>query len=191
LSGSINRIVMQRSSRRWIQDLNPASLNVAEISGKWGQMFEFASYRRFRYPKHDICKGPFTDSGGAVRQFDLILANQVWEHLDRPYTATCNVIDMLKPGGYFWLAVPFFIPYHGDPVDCSRWSARGLKNLLIEAGFAPDAIRAEQWGNRHAAARNLEEKWPPRYDEERDDLTDDPDFPICSWALARKTEVML
>ena len=30
---SINRIVMRQSSRRWINDLDPRSLSVAEISG--------------------------------------------------------------------------------------------------------------------------------------------------------------
>jgi len=182
---SLNRIVMQRSTRKWLAELDLAAMDAAEISGKFGRRFEFRSYERFRYPKHDICKGPVIAPDGKVRQFDIVLANQVWEHLDRPFTATCNVTEMLRPGGYFWLAVPFFIPFHGAPVDCSRWSARGLRNLLEEAGFAPEAIRAEQWGNRRAAMRNMEAEWPPVHDPERDDLTNDPDFPICAWALAR------
>ena len=183
---SINRIVMQRSSRKWLNALPLAEMDVAEISGKWGQMFQFRSYSRFRFPKYDICEGPFLDEGGAVRQFDLIIANQVWEHLERPYRATCNVLEMVRQGGYFWIATPFFIPYHGAPVDCSRWSARGLKNLLIEAGFPEAHIQAEQWGNRATARRNMEEKWPPKHAPETDDLTNDPEFPICAWALARK-----
>lgn len=179
---------MGRTSRRWLKGLSLEQMDAAEISGKFGKQFEFRSYTRFRFPAHDICKGPFVAPDGAVMQFDLILANQVWEHLDRPYAATRNVLEMLKPGGHFWLAVPFFIPFHGAPVDNSRWSARGLANLLIEGGFAPDAIKVGQWGNRHAARRNTEEVWPPEYDPEGDDLTDDPDYPICSWALARKPE---
>jgi len=183
---SLNRIVMQKATRRWIEALAPGTLDAAEISGKFGRRFDFRSYTRFRYPRHDICKGAFTDGAGTVQQFDLILANQVWEHLDRPYAATRHVRQMLRDDGWFWLAVPFFIPYHGDPVDCSRWSARGLKNLLIEAGFAPDRITARQWGNRAAARRNLEGPWPPPFDPDSDDLTDEPDFPICAWALAQK-----
>ena len=177
---------MQKTSRKWLRDLPLDKMDAAEISGKWGQMFGFRSYNRFRFPKYDVCKGPFLDADGAVMKFDLILANQVWEHLDRPYAATCNVLDMLRPGGYFWLATPFFIPYHGAPVDCSRWSARGLKNLLIEAGFVNDSIRAEQWGNRAAALRNMEQKWPPAYHPETDDLANDPNFPICAWAIGQK-----
>lgn len=185
---SLNRIVMGRSSRALIRALEPRLLDCAEISGKWGEMFEFRSYRRFLFPEHDICAGPFTDGSGRIRQFDLILANQVWEHLDRPYEATLNVLAMLRPGGHFWLAVPFFVPFHGAPWDCSRWSARGLRNLLIECGFAEGEIRADQWGNRQAALRNLEtDRWPPIYDPDRDSLDNDPDMPICAWALARKT----
>ncbi len=178
---------MMRSTREWLGELDLAAMDAAEISGKTGRRFVFQSYDRFRYPKYDICDGPFETEDGLVRKYDIILANQVWEHLDRPYAAARNVLRMLRVGGYFWLAVPFYIRYHGAPVDCSRWTARGLKNLLIEAGFDADNIRAEQWGNRAAAARNLEADWPPVYDPESDDLTNDPNCPVCAWALARKT----
>jgi SAM-dependent methyltransferase len=184
---SINRVVMQSASRRMIQALGPRNLEVAEVSGKWGAMFDFKSYEQFRYPEYDVCEGPFTDAEtGKARRFDLILANQVWEHLDRPYAATRNVYRMLRKGGFFWVAVPFFVPFHAAPQDNSRWSARGLKNLLIEGGFEADAIHAEQWGNRHVALRNMEEEWPPEYDPDTDDIKNDPMMPICSWALAQK-----
>jgi SAM-dependent methyltransferase len=183
---SLNRIVMQRRTREWFAELDLASMEAAEISGKHGRRYAFKSYERFRYPKHDICKGPYEDADGLVRKFDMILANQVWEHLDRPYAATRNVLRMLRTGGYFWVAVPFFIPHHAAPVDCSRWTARGLTNLLIEAGFEEDNIRAEQWGNRGAALRNFDRPWPPVHDPERDSLENDPECPVCAWALARK-----
>ena len=185
---SVNRVVMHRTSRQWLRSLDLGRMDAAEISGKHGRQYDFKSYRSFRYPKHDICEGPFINNRGAILQFDIILANQVWEHLDRPYAATCNVLDMLRPDGYFWIAVPFYIPYHAAPVDNSCWSARGLKNLLIEAGFPEEHIRAKQWGNRQAAMRNLETPWPPPYDPEGDDLSNDPEFPICAWAMAQKVE---
>ena len=183
---SLNRVVMQRQSRAMIRALAPDTLDVAEISGKWGQAFTFRSYRQYLYPEHDICAGPYLGDGGQIEQFDLILANQVWEHLDRPYAAPRHVHQMLRPGGHFWVAVPFFVPFHAAPADCSRWSARGLRNLLIEAGFDEADITADQWGNRDAALRNLHGKWPPTYDRETDSLKNDPKMPICAWALARK-----
>lgn len=183
---SLNRIVMGKSSRQMIKGLDPQRLDAAEISGKWGRMFDFRSYRQFIYPEYDVCEAPFEENGKTLK-FDLILANQVWEHLDRPYRATQNVRRMLKKGGHFWIAVPFFIPFHAAPNDCSRWSARGLTNLLVEAGFDPDHIKADQWGNRNAALRNMEDSWPPAYDADRDPLDNDPEMPICAWALAQKT----
>lgn len=184
---SLNRVVMQPASRRMIQALGPKTLDAAEVSGKWGQMFDFKSYTQFLFPEHDICAGPYTDAQtGQMHRFDLVLANQVWEHLDRPYAATRHVYQMLRQGGFFWVAVPFFVPFHAAPQDNSRWSARGLKNLLIEGGFDADAIHAEQWGNRHVALRNLEEVWPPIYDKDTDDIRNDPKMPILSWALAQK-----
>jgi SAM-dependent methyltransferase len=182
---SLNRIVMQKASRDWIRGLGPKRLDVGEISGKWGEGFGFRSYRSFHYPKFDPCDGPFRDDAGKVLKFDLIMANQVWEHIDRPFAATRNVHRMLRPGGWFWVAVPFFIPYHAVPVDCSRWTARGLTNLLVEAGFAADRVQSHQWGNRHVALRNLETPWPPEY-REGDDLTDDPAFPVVAWAMAQR-----
>lgn len=184
---SLNRVVMGPSSRKMIQALGPERLDAAEISGNWGRKFDFRSFESYHYPKHDICEGPIMTDEGKPKKFHIVLANQVWEHLDRPYAATRNVRRMLKKGGYFWLAVPFFIPFHAAPNDCSRWSARGLKNLLVECGFDEDEIQSDQWGNRHVAQRNLEQPWPPAFERATDDITNDPDMPICSWALARKT----
>jgi SAM-dependent methyltransferase len=182
---SLNRIVMQKHSRDWINSLGPEGLDVLELSRKWGQFFPFRSYRFANRWKFDPCKGPMLDEAGKVVRFDLILANQVWEHVDRPYAATRNIFRMLRPGGWFWLAVPFLAPFHGAPVDCSRWTARGLKNLLVEGGFETDRVQSYQWGNRHAAARNLETPWPPAL-HDGDDLTNDPDFPVVSCAMAQK-----
>ncbi|UWR21016.1 class I SAM-dependent methyltransferase [Sulfitobacter sp. S190] len=185
---SLNRVVMGPASRKMIQRLEPKKLRVAEISGHYGEQFDFRAYTQFRYPEYDICAGPYLDpETGKPRKFDLILANQVWEHLDRPYTALRHVRQMLKKGGHFWIAVPFYVPFHAAPMDNSRWSARGLKNLLIEGGFEAHLIESHQWGNRHVAARNLEVQWPPEYIEGKDDITDDPMMPVCAWAIAQKS----
>ena len=81
------------------------------------------------------------------------------------------------------IAVSPDVKVHFEP--CHHWSARGLKNLLVEAGFDEGRVQSHQWGNRHAASRNLETPWPPEYCA-GDDLTNDPDFPVVSWAMAQK-----
>ena len=183
---SLNGIELRRISRAWLKELPLKGMSVAEISGQWGKYLNFGTYEQFRYPKYDICKGPFEGEDDRPRKFDLIIADQVWEHLDRPYAATKNVCKMMKRGSYFYIATPFLIPFHAVPQDNSRWSARGLRNLLVECGFDENAIRTSQWGNRAAALRNLEPVWPPEHDTENDDLSNDPDFPITAWALAQK-----
>ena len=183
---SLNRVVMNRRSRAILREIGTQDLDIAEISGQWGKNLPARSYVQYMHRDHDICQGPVTYADGTVLKYDLILANQVWEHLDRPYKATQHVLEMLRPGGYFWLAVPFHIPYHPAPNDNMRWSPRGLRNFLIECGFPPSDIKAAGWGNKAAAARNLEEVWPPEYVKDTDSLENDPEFPIITWALARK-----
>ncbi|MGX9353962.1 class I SAM-dependent methyltransferase [Roseobacteraceae bacterium S113] len=182
---SLNRIVMQKASRVLIRKLHPSTLDAVEVSGTTGNSMPFKSYRNFHYPAHDICQGPFREGESQVTA-DLVLANQVWEHLDRPYAATRHVREMLRPGGYFWVATPFLVRIHAAPIDCSRWTARGLRNLLIEAGFAPEQVVSFQWGNRAAVVRNLFGKFPPEFDRESDELHDESEFPVAVWALARK-----
>lgn len=182
-----NRIIQEREARNLLESVLTPEKTCAEISGKMVRLMNLPckSFERFDFPQHDICGDPFTDDNGHPRQFDVIVANQVWEHLDRPYRASRNVHEMLKDGGYFYVAVPFYVRYHAYPVDCSRWSARGLKNLLIEAGFQEDRILAEQWGNLDCARRECGYRFA-RFDPASDSLENDPKFPIVSWALAQK-----
>lgn len=180
-----NRVVYLREADRLFRGLAPETRNCCEISGNLGQSYPFRSYAAFHFPEHDICAGPFRDQDGAVRRFDMIIADQVWEHLDRPYAATRNVLEMLEDGGYFFVCVPFYVRYHKFPVDCSRWSARGLQNLLIEGGIAPENIQSFQWGNLQCAQRECGKRFAT-YDPATDSLENDPDFPVVAWAIARK-----
>ena len=179
--GSINRVVMRKAFKELMQAIDASSLAIAEISGRTGQGVGSQIYDVYRYPDHDICNATLP------RKYDLVIADQVWEHLQRPYRATQNVISSLNPGGYFYVASPFFVPYHPAPVDCSRWSADGLKNLLIEAGFEEDNVASYQWGNRWVAMRNVTGPFPPQYDRKTDRLQNEDHFPVMAWALAQKS----
>lgn len=181
----LNRIAYTRAAHELFEKLDPPNKTCAEISGGFGEKYNFKSFETFHFPDYDICKGPFRDAKNRIRKFDVIIADQVWEHLDRPYAATKHVLQMLSPGGAFYICTPFYVRYHAFPVDCSRWSARGLTNLLIESGFDEGKIEAAQWGNVPSALADCGKKWA-KYDPEVHTLENDPKFPTVAWAMARK-----
>jgi SAM-dependent methyltransferase len=172
------RIVMNRSTKELVEQLGPERLDALEISGtRWETLLPFRSFRIASLPEYDVCAGVLD------AQFDLIIAEQVFEHLLYPGRAARNVFTMLRPGGYFLINTPFMIRIHGYPVDCTRWTELGLKHFLEEYGFPVDEMVSGSWGNRSCVVGNFE-SWPP-YDKRRS-LVNEPDFPLVVWVLARK-----
>jgi SAM-dependent methyltransferase len=172
---------MYKSCFAYIETLDPKSLDVLEVSagGEWKKRFSFHTFEGTRFPGYDVCGEPLP------RQFDLIIADQVFEHVPWPYRAVRNVHAMLKPGGSFVIATPFLIRLHGTPIDCSRWSEKGLSYLLQEGGFAADAIETNSWGNRSCVKANLN-RWRRR--GPFGSLRNERKFPVMVWAWATKAK---
>jgi SAM-dependent methyltransferase len=165
----------------WINELHPATLDAVEISGAehW-KTFAFKTYTDKHYPHFDICRDELEPAS-----VDLVIADQVFEHLPRPYRAAKNIYAALRPGGHFLILVPFLIRIHREPLDCTRWSEDGLKYFLEEAGFALADVRTGSWGNRACVIANLTGLfWAPRG---WGSIRNESDFPVNVWALARKT----
>ncbi|GJE62293.1 methyltransferase domain-containing protein [Methylobacterium trifolii] len=173
------RVVMYRECFAFVRSLDPQQLDALEISGglQWSRAFDFRSYSATAYPGFDICAETME------RRFDLIIADQVFEHLKWPMRAGRNVYQMLRPGGHFIICTPFMIRVHASPIDCSRWTEQGLSCLLQECGFPEDAITTASWGNRACVKSNFL-KWR-RHGWYRS-LRNEPDFPVMVWAYARK-----
>jgi len=173
------RAVMYRETFRYIESLKPETLEVLEISGgnQWTRAFRFRRYESTEYPGFDICAETLP------RQYDLIIADQVFEHLKWPYRAGRNVHAMLKPGGTFLISTPFLVRVHRVPIDCSRWTEEGLSCLLQECGFAADAVTTGSWGNRACLKGNLTH-WRKR--GFFGSLENEPDYPVMVWAFAKK-----
>lgn len=173
------RVVYQQECSKWINELGPSSLDVLEISaGQTWREVPFKSYTEMNYPAYDIC----TDR--LEQQFDLVIADQVFEHLLWPYRAGRNVFAMLKPGGHFLIMTPFLVRIHEVPMDCSRWTQTGMRYFLAECGFDLSNIRTGGWGNEAALKANLHTwarvGWRRRFPNE-------PAFPLSIWAMARKS----
>ena len=67
--------------------------------------------------------------------FDVILCNQVLEHIFEPEQFLAEIQRVLRPGGYLILTVPFFWPEHEQPNDCLRYTSFGLRHRLDQAGL--------------------------------------------------------
>jgi SAM-dependent methyltransferase len=172
------RAVMDEETARLVRELGPARLDALEVSGgKWRE-FGFKSYRDAHYPEFDISDPPLD------RTFDLVIIEQVLEHVLTPYRAVRALFGLLKPGGYCLVTTPFLIRLHEGPDDCSRWTETGLKYLLAEGGFPLDRIRTGSWGNRACVIANLYRfmAFRPRFHS----LKNEPGFPLVVWALAQK-----
>jgi hypothetical protein len=172
------RVVMNRETQALIASLSPGDLRALEISGANWQDMPFRSYRSVHYPECDICESSLDD------RFDLILADQVFEHLLWPYRAARNVYKMLNPHGYFLVTTPFLVRVHNMPTDCSRWTEVGIKHFLAECGFSLEQIQTGSWGNRACVRANLSH-WS-MYRPWLHSLKNEPAFPMVVWALARK-----
>jgi 2-polyprenyl-3-methyl-5-hydroxy-6-metoxy-1,4-benzoquinol methylase len=155
-------------------------MDALEISGDRWARHGFRSYVSVNYPEYDVCKEPVPSS------FDIIIAEQVFEHILWPHRAAKNVYAMLRPGGYFLVTTPFLQKIHEVPVDCSRWTETGLKYLLADSGFDLEHVQTWSWGNRAAAKRNMHPKKFPAYFPHISSLENDPLFPVQVWALARR-----
>jgi SAM-dependent methyltransferase len=174
----LTRVVAYREIDAFLDGLGSERLDALEISAGWKwRTRPWRSYTEMNWPEHDICAGRLD------REFDVVIADNVFEHLRYPWRAARNVHAMLRPGGWFINITPFLIRRHAVPIDCTRWTETGMVHFLEEAGFDPDQVKTGSWGNRRAVAANFR-RWARAGWQRR--LANDPDFPVTVWAIARK-----
>lgn len=172
------RVVMDEATGKIIQNISPHNLSALEISGNRWQNYGFLSYKHAFFPDFDLCYSKTDET------FDLIIAEQVFEHLLWPYRAGINAYKMLNNRGYFLITTPFLMRIHNHPTDCTRWTETGIRHFLAECGFDYETIHTGSWGNRKCVRKNLS-RWVP-YRPYIHSLKNEPDFPVVVWALAQK-----
>jgi SAM-dependent methyltransferase len=173
------REVMYKECFEYLRSIGPENLDALEISAgsQWRGAIPFRTFSETQYPDFDICQEKLS------RSFDVIIADQVFEHLPWPYRAVKNVHAMLRPGGVFIVATPFLVRVHAVPVDCSRWTETGLSYLLQEGGFPAERIVTRSWGNRACVVSNFC-RWSKR--GFFGSLANEPNFPVMVWAYAHR-----
>lgn len=172
---------MNRATKELVTSL-PAGLDVVEISGTdWDDSsFGFRSYQSLSYPEYDICDRPV---GPAI--CDLLIAEQVFEHIRSPHRAIRNALATLREGGAVLITAPFLVKVHPAPEDLYRWTRDGIRLLLEEGGFTE--VVTGSWGNRKCLIADMTPgmKWT-FYHPMLHSLENEPQFPVSVWALGRK-----
>ena len=90
---------------------------------------------------YDGSRFPFGDSS-----FDVVFTSQTFEHVFAPGLFLAEVNRVLRPGGWFLIAVPFVWPEHETPHDFGRYTTFGLDALLGDSGFEPVAAARTRTG---------------------------------------------
>lgn len=72
---------------------------------------------------------------------DMVSSFQVMEHLPEPSDFLSECFRILKPGGSFFLTVPFMWHVHEAPHDYYRYTRHGLEYLLKKNGFSDIEVK--------------------------------------------------
>jgi len=162
-----------------IAALGPGDLVAAEISGDNHAPNPWREHVSLDYPEFDVC-APLE----LERRFDVVICEQVLEHVIDPYAAARNLRELCVPGGWVIVSTPFLIKVHELPMygmrDYWRFTPRGLQVLLENAGLEVDEVSS--WGNRDCVVGNLS-RWSAY--RPWHSLRNETDLPVQVWAFAR------
>jgi SAM-dependent methyltransferase len=174
------RIVLNRSVERYLSSLFPQARTAVEISGDAHAGRPWKRYACLNYPEFDLC-APLDQRGS----FDVVICEQVLEHVVDPCAAAANLRGLCNPDGHIVVSTPFLIRVHELPdwglSDYWRFTPRGLCTLLERAGLAVESVH--WWGNRRCVTGNFD-RWPAY--RRWHSLRGETDLPVQVWAFARK-----
>lgn len=166
---------MNADATRTFADLGPQRLDVVEISGSFWADLPWKSRVALQYPEFDLC-----DASTDLPQYDLVICEQVLEHVEDPITAVKTLRRLCKPSGHVFVSTPFLLRIHDRPADYWRFTPAGLLRLLHCGGLEPLWVRS--WGNRHVVRANFD-KWAIALPWSS--LRNEMDLPVVVWALAQ------
>jgi hypothetical protein len=172
------RIVMNQTVDRYIASLEPSTCSAVEISGDRHAEKPWREYSVLDYPNFDLC-APL----GPSRTYNVVICEQVLEHVVDPCAAVRNLRGLCSDGGHVIVTTPFLIKVHELPVyamhDYWRFTPRGLRTILEAAGL--EVERVGSWGNRQCVVGNLRcwSAYRPWHS-----LRNERGLPVQVWAFA-------
>lgn len=172
------RVRLRQAVGAHLDALHPPGLDAAEISGSDQSHRPWKSFTSLNYPEFDLC-APLT----GPETFDVVICEQVLEHVVDPVAAARNLRGLCRPGGRVVVSTPFLVRIHELPSygmhDYWRFSPRGLRALLEHAGMVVEQV--DTWGNRSCVNRNLDH-WPAY--RRWLSLRNEPALAVQVWAFA-------
>ncbi len=174
------RQVMNAGVRSLLDDLRPAECRAIEVSGRWWGDRPWMEYRSTEYPDFDLVSPP--DDFDRWGRFDVVVCEQVLEHVVDPIAAMGNLVRLARPGGTVIVSTPFLVRIHGAPHDYWRFTPRGLHLLMERCGL--DSVVVDSWGNRRAVTSNLR-RWTPARPWRS--LRNEPDVPLVVWGRGTRS----
>ena len=79
---------------------------------------------------------PFADA-----VFDLVVSQEVLEHVRDPFQAMREMKRVLKRGGILYCQVPFIVSYHPGPTDFWRFTKEGITAMIEQAGLTCSEVK--------------------------------------------------
>lgn len=161
------RVVALIEFAQWVKALGPVR-SVAIISGSKDEpellflpavtvhYFNFAESRLW-----DLNADWEDGRLGAHREsFDLVLCEQVLEHVENPIQAVKNAMLLVAPGGHLHISAPGVNGTHGEPhYFYTGFHPHALESFCAQAGFSD--IRAGGWGSKKSVQMYATCDWSP------------------------------
>jgi len=169
-----------------IPSLDHPGINVIEIGGSNGIISGF-----FKHADYEVAPNyPYLDvqdlSSIPEESYDVVILDQVLEHVENPMKAIKEVRRILRSGGTFIGTTPFLIYVHPVPKDYWRFTEDGLRVLLKEFS----SVEIHSWGNRIALSfisyHGCNVKISDAKKHLRFRLCNEPSFPLMYLFIAGK-----
>ena len=136
------------------------------------------------YPNHDWCSLDEQQNS----RYDLVVADQVLEHVKYPQAAFSETHRILKDGGLAIITSCFLNPLHPSPKDYWRFTEAGLEHLASEANLS--VLQVGSWGNRVMTPIGMfRTKWRGAWNDRLFRLLrrfDNKNLAISNWIIVKK-----